>query len=454
MQSVIASVVVPAHGRANLVARTVHALQRQTFGHDRFEVVVVDDGSVQPLEDALPAAAAGTPAFRIVRHSEPRGAGAARNSGLEMARGDVVIFLDGDCVPAPDLVAEHVKAHMIRDVAITGCVYGRELTPDIWSLVAGTDHRASDWPQAVPTEPLLADPLEAVFGPSPSPMDWPFFWSTNCSVRAEVLATVGGFDDSFEVKGVEDMEFGLRLSRAGVPLSYGSGARALHQPHARDRAAEVARDRHNERRLLEKFPELDVEAVCAFDMTNARSAVPRLEEWLAEVDLDRFCQDGELPDYLAHADASSTLLVGPRAPAASLRAQTHVSPLGGRTQWLVGADRLTLLGLMLPFTNSAFALGVVGDHWVDFPARTFARLLAELCRCCTDVVVAVPKPVRPRDVRLAPILEQYDRPYWENRVPLHRELHDFCFELVSQINHDRGRTDYVRVRPKPIAPTS
>ena len=86
------TVVVPTYNRAHLLGRALASVQAQTF--DDWECVVVDDGSqddpgeiVRRLDD---------PRFRIIRHDRNRGASAARNTGIDAARGEYVGFLDSD----------------------------------------------------------------------------------------------------------------------------------------------------------------------------------------------------------------------------------------------------------------------------------------------------------------------------------------------------------------------
>lgn len=92
------SVVVPVRDRRSLLRRTLDALDAQTLRD--FEVVVVDDGSVDGSDDeAVRGGVAGHP-VRLVR-SHGAGAVAARCLGVEASRGEVLAFTDSDCEPAP-----------------------------------------------------------------------------------------------------------------------------------------------------------------------------------------------------------------------------------------------------------------------------------------------------------------------------------------------------------------
>ncbi len=86
------SVIIPTHNRAGLIRETLDSVLAQTWGN--YEIVVVDDGSEDDTAGVL-AELGGRVIYRRIEHA---GAGAARNVGLEMARGEFVAFLDSDDV--------------------------------------------------------------------------------------------------------------------------------------------------------------------------------------------------------------------------------------------------------------------------------------------------------------------------------------------------------------------
>lgn len=92
MANVRFSIVVPVFNRAVLVRRAIRSCLIQA-GND-FEVVVVDDGSDVDLRDSLSDLQSDV--LRIIRHAENRGVCPARNSGVRVARGEWIIFLDSD----------------------------------------------------------------------------------------------------------------------------------------------------------------------------------------------------------------------------------------------------------------------------------------------------------------------------------------------------------------------
>ncbi|AQL41862.1 hypothetical protein BV210_03630 [Halorientalis sp. IM1011] len=122
----LVSVVVPTYERSAMLVEAVESVFRQTYGN--VELLVVDDASELPAEQAL--AEVTPPAdtdLRVLRHEENRGANAARNTGIEAARGEFVAFLDDDDYWRPGKLARQVSALRGADeavgVAFTGLVY-------------------------------------------------------------------------------------------------------------------------------------------------------------------------------------------------------------------------------------------------------------------------------------------------------------------------------------------
>src|SRR5215469_600238 len=85
------SVVIPLFNRARTIERALASVQRQSFSD--LEIVVVDDASSDGGADKI---AGLDPRLRILRHPANRGAAAARNTGINAARGEYVAFLDSD----------------------------------------------------------------------------------------------------------------------------------------------------------------------------------------------------------------------------------------------------------------------------------------------------------------------------------------------------------------------
>ncbi len=205
------SVVVPTYQRREWVGRAVRSVLAQTFAD--FELIVVDDGSTDGTEESLTGLDP-----RIRYHWQPnRGAAAARNAGIRLARGDIVAFLDSDNRWLPwhlEVVTEVLKH---QPTAIVACTCPLK-------HVAG--RRAPDQARLVDYLPLaLADES---------------FGRISCSaVRSADLLAVGGFDDDLAV--AEDTDLWQRLALRG-PFAM-LQRRTIVRQHTRGSLLERGRER-------------------------------------------------------------------------------------------------------------------------------------------------------------------------------------------------------------------
>jgi glycosyltransferase involved in cell wall biosynthesis len=126
------SVVIPAHNRTVALRNCLSSLEQQTLARTAFEVVIVDDGSTPPIANEVADFVDGEHT-RLFRHERARGAGAVA------ARGELLVFLDADCLCHPELLSAHLDAQSDGPVAVCGFGDGRELTPASWRLKFGPD---------------------------------------------------------------------------------------------------------------------------------------------------------------------------------------------------------------------------------------------------------------------------------------------------------------------------
>lgn len=202
------TVVIPTHNGGWVLRRTVEALRCQDAAPERFEIIIVDDGSTDGSADGLEETR-GPVLARVLRQAN-RGRAAARNLGAAEARGRVLLFLDSDVWAAPGLVSAHLAHHSGGDRL---GVQGRSLThPD--SLTTVFMRATHLLPDLTVRNRNDLSPLHVI--------------TRNFSVTKEAFHLVGGFDEGFVGYGWEDIDLGIRLRDAGVPLRYEPTALAYH----------------------------------------------------------------------------------------------------------------------------------------------------------------------------------------------------------------------------------
>lgn len=187
------SVVVPAHDAARMLPDTLGALRRSDLDPDRWELIVVDDGS----EDDTPLVAASF-ADTVIRLPAPaHGPAYARNRGFEAARGDCVVFVDADVRVHADALPK--IAATFRDHSDVGAVFGSydadPAAPGVVSRFRNLMHHHVHQENAGEAET---------------------FWAGCGAVRAEVFREAGMYDEwHYAQPQIEDIELGRRIRRLG-----------------------------------------------------------------------------------------------------------------------------------------------------------------------------------------------------------------------------------------------
>jgi len=114
------SVIVPIYKVEAYIAETIKSLLNQTFKD--FELIIVDDGTPDDSAKIAERILSGSDLQYQIIHTENRGVSSARNRGLEIARGEYVIMVDGDDSLAPDFLSQYenmVKLNPEADVYST-----------------------------------------------------------------------------------------------------------------------------------------------------------------------------------------------------------------------------------------------------------------------------------------------------------------------------------------------
>ncbi|MFO7681951.1 MAG: sugar transferase [Chloroflexota bacterium] len=199
----VISIIIPAYNAAKTLAACLHALETQEgIGRNEYEVIVVDDCSTDET-----AVLCQQQAVHLVRHTVRKGAGAARNSGLQIARGSLICFTDADCVPAPDWL-RHMR-QPFQDPFIAGCK-GIYATHQKELLARFVQIEYEDKYDLLQTQPFI-DFIDTYSG----------------GYRRQILLENNGFDEHFHF--TEDQELSFRLAARGYQFVFQPQAVVSHR---------------------------------------------------------------------------------------------------------------------------------------------------------------------------------------------------------------------------------
>ncbi len=200
------SVVISTYNRLELLQELLDALGRQRLPADRFEVVIVDDGSKVPVAPALERRA--DPYRLTVVTQANAGAAAARHAGILKATGEIVVVTDDDMLVPPEFLERHLAAHDAGYTLVLGHIAYDESLADKALF-----------------ERFHAEQLALFvkrYTEHPTDVHGVMVCTGNVSFRRADYLAVGGFDRSLDRS--EDRELGVRLQKAGAKLFFARDA--------------------------------------------------------------------------------------------------------------------------------------------------------------------------------------------------------------------------------------
>ena len=205
------SIVIPTYNRPQQLAGCLEALTRLDYPRDALEILIVDDGSLQPLDETVSIYRSRLP-LALLRQKN-RGPAAARNTGLRQAAGHWIAFTDDDCRPSPGWLCRLREKVLEQPKALVGGRTINGLMENVYSVASQ----------------LLIDYLYDYFVQNVSFNQ--FFTTSNMAACTELLRAIGGFDERFRRAAGEDRELCSRWQHSEEPLVYAPEA-VVHHFHA------------------------------------------------------------------------------------------------------------------------------------------------------------------------------------------------------------------------------
>jgi glycosyltransferase involved in cell wall biosynthesis len=258
------SIVIATKDRAEYLDRALASFGKQ-IGAPPFEVIVVDNGSTDATAQVVERAKKVCP-FEVdyVFEERPNRA-AARNRGIAVARGHLVLFCDDDVYAPPGFLAAHEAAHTSSNLVVNGPI-----------LNVPSYH---DRPK-----------------PSPANYSRAFVCTCNVSIPKAALDAVGGFDAQFNLYGWEDTDLGVRLRDVGLRWSFAWDAYIWHIKPPHDDTLEVQLSKAIEKakmaaRFVRKNPSARVRSATGayrINLLRAKALSPLLPVYAGVATDERF----------------------------------------------------------------------------------------------------------------------------------------------------------------------
>lgn len=266
------SIVIPTYNRYHQLNLTLHSISNQDFDFSKMEVIIVDDGSSDQTPQLLKEF---QPPFTLkyIRHERNQGRSRTRNTGINVASGRIIIFLDAEVIVNPDFVSNHLKFHEANDKAVaTGTMYqkgvysvlfpnfskkrlqeldrslfnfpealrrykkyrkSRKQQKDPLPLLTKEDIYNQNFKKIAFTQPFGFEIVVNKYGKEFTGyhLPWIAFQTGNVSLNRSFLTSTGNFETSFEGWGFEDWELGYRLYKNGAQFIHDASLEFYHQEH-------------------------------------------------------------------------------------------------------------------------------------------------------------------------------------------------------------------------------
>jgi glycosyltransferase involved in cell wall biosynthesis len=205
------SIIIPSYCRPQRLNNCLKSIAQLDYPRERFEVVVVDDGSDPPLDAVVEPWQSEIP-VRLIRQANA-GPAAARNAGAFQARGEFLVFTDDDCAPAVDWLQRlELQITQFPDHLIGGRTLNA-LPENLYSTASQ----------------LLIDYLYEYYNVRLGQAT--FFASNNFAMPAVRFRELGGFDVTFPLAAGEDREFCDRWLFQRHAMAYAPDMQIKHAHH-------------------------------------------------------------------------------------------------------------------------------------------------------------------------------------------------------------------------------
>ena len=234
------SFIIPAYNNDKLLINTLTALNMQKgYGINDYEVIVVDDGSPIRLIDSISFVPKNYQLqYVYIKRDKDSCRSAARNRGLAVARGKIIIFIDSDMIVNENYLSEvdrcfNSACEIGQDICLmsTRIYADREITPvEIEDkLVFNSFNYKAKNIQYFENRHVIFN--KSSYNANLLIAPWLFTYSCNLAIQKKDIDLISGFDENFKGWGYEDLDFGYQLYKKGVKIVLNSRMEAIHQYH-------------------------------------------------------------------------------------------------------------------------------------------------------------------------------------------------------------------------------
>ena len=196
-----ATVIIPTYNRGKTLSKCIDSILQQDYPQDKFELIIIDDGSTDDTHELLKKYEK-KPGFSYF-FQKNKGPSSARNLGINNSRGEIICFIDDDCIAEKNWLKNIVKPFSDENVGGAG---GKIIADAPQTLIEKYCEKSKFFEQARFIDVMVI--------------------GANAAYRRDILLALRGFDEFFRTG--EDTDLGLQIRLKGKKLAYTSDAIIYH----------------------------------------------------------------------------------------------------------------------------------------------------------------------------------------------------------------------------------
>lgn len=197
------SVIIPAYNAETIIRECLSSLINQSIRRDKYEIIVVDDGSTDRTNDIAKEFGA------RVLYQKNAGPAAARNRGAQEAESDILLFIDSDCIPNKGWIEKMIEPFSNPEIVGVQGIYMSKQKNIIARLVqTEIEHRYSLMQRSKYID---------------------FIGTYAAAYKKNIFLKMGGFDISFPMASGEDTDLSYRLSQNDYKMVFNPQAIVYHK---------------------------------------------------------------------------------------------------------------------------------------------------------------------------------------------------------------------------------
>lgn len=203
----IVSIIIPTFNGSKRISNTINSLLKQDFQGD-VEIIVVNDGSIDETKEILNKFNEKKIIIRIIDQNNS-GPAKARNNGVQNAKGNIILFIDDDCIPEKKWISKMLMPFEDNSVVAAKGAYKTNQK----SIVANFVQLEYENKYSKLRKYNQIDTIDTY----------------SAAFRKDIFIQEGGFDETFPVACAEDFEFSFRLSGKGYKMVFIPDVYVYHQ---------------------------------------------------------------------------------------------------------------------------------------------------------------------------------------------------------------------------------